>query len=57
MSEEKLPCERAGGQYSDAELLDAGRKLMRTEAAEILRAAGEIGPELIQAAREIYQCR
>lgn len=57
MSAEKLPCERAGRPYSDAELLDAGRKLMRTEAEEILRAAGEIGPELVQAAREIYQCR
>ncbi|MBQ9563960.1 MAG: KpsF/GutQ family sugar-phosphate isomerase [Synergistaceae bacterium] len=57
MSAKELPWERRGEKHTDAELLDAGKELMRTEAAEILRAADGIGPELVQAAREIYQCR
>ena len=44
-------------ELSDVELLNAGRELMRTEAEEILRAAGTVGTELVRAAREIYQCR
>ena len=51
-----LPCERSGRAFSDEELLEAGRTLMRTEAAEILRTADEIGPELVHAARAVYGC-
>ena len=53
---ERLPCERAGESRSDEELLNAGRELMKNEAAEILRTADAIGPELVQAARIIYGC-
>ena len=52
----RLPCERAGELRADEELLSAGRELMRTEASEILRAADAMGPELVQAARMIYDC-
>ena len=42
---------------SDRELLDAAKKLMRTEAGEILRAADSIGLEIVTAAREIFACK
>lgn len=51
-----LPCERPGENFSDEELLRSGKELVRTEAAELTRAADRLGPELVQAARAIYEC-
>lgn len=51
-----LPCERPGENLSDEELLRSGKELLRTEAAEISRAADRLGPELVRAARAIYEC-
>ena len=42
--------------HSDNELLNAAKKLMRTEANEILHAAENIGFEVVNAAREIFAC-
>lgn len=42
--------------YSNEELLDAAKKLMRTEANEILNSAEKIGFEVVEAAREIFAC-
>ncbi|MBQ6908815.1 MAG: KpsF/GutQ family sugar-phosphate isomerase [Synergistaceae bacterium] len=41
----------------DLELLEAGKKLLRTEAGELLRAADNISYELVQAAKLIYECQ
>ena len=43
--------------FSDEELLNSAKKLMRTEAEEILNSAENIGVEIVNAAREIYNCR
>ncbi len=51
-----LPCERPGERHSDHELLEAGRQLMRAEAAEILQAADRVGPELTRAAHAVHEC-
>ena len=51
-----LPCERPGENVSDDELLHSGKELLRTEAAELTRAADRLGPELVRAARAIYGC-
>ena len=42
--------------YSDNELLNAAKELMRTEANEILHSADHIGLEVVNAAREIFAC-
>ncbi len=42
---------------NDKELLEAGKKLLRTEAGELLRAADNISYELVQAAKLIYECQ
>lgn len=42
--------------YSDDELLNAAKNLMRTEANEILRSAENLGLEIVNAAREIFAC-
>ncbi|MDY6400204.1 MAG: KpsF/GutQ family sugar-phosphate isomerase [Synergistales bacterium] len=42
--------------YSDSELLNAAKNLMRTEANEILRSADNLGLEIVNAAREIFAC-
>jgi len=42
--------------FSDNELLDAAKKLMRTEANEILHSAENINFEIVNAAREIFAC-
>ncbi len=42
--------------FSDNELLNAAKKLMRTEANEILRSAENLGFETVSAAREIFAC-
>nr|MBQ6739397.1 KpsF/GutQ family sugar-phosphate isomerase [Synergistaceae bacterium] len=41
----------------DLELLEAGKKLLRCEAGELLRAADNISYELVQAAKLIYECQ
>ena len=41
----------------DLELLEAGKKLLRCEAGELLRAADNISYELVQAAKLIYECK
>lgn len=51
-----LPCERPGETFSDEALLNAGKQLIRTEAAELTRAAERLGPELVRAARAIHEC-
>ncbi|MDO4786962.1 MAG: KpsF/GutQ family sugar-phosphate isomerase [Fretibacterium sp.] len=51
-----LPCERPGESLSDEELLRSGRELVRIEAAELMRAAERLGPELVRAARAICEC-
>ena len=43
--------------FSDEELLNSAKKLMRTEAEEILNSAENIGVEIVNASREIYNCR
>lgn len=42
---------------NNTELLEAGKKLMRTEAGEILRAAENMDNKLVEAAKIIYECR
>ena len=42
--------------YSDNELLDAAKKLIRTEANELLHAADNLNFEIVNAAREIFAC-
>ena len=43
--------------FSDSELLNAAKKLMRTEANEILHSAENLNPEIVNAAREIFDCK
>jgi arabinose-5-phosphate isomerase len=52
-----LPWEREGRCLSDEQLLEAGRGILRSEAAEIERAANRVGLELVKAARIIHSCR
>ena len=42
--------------HSDAELLNSARELMQTEAREILAASERLTPDIVKAARLIYQC-
>ena len=42
---------------NEKDLLEAGKKLLRTEAGELLKAADNIGDELVQAAKLIYSCK
>jgi arabinose-5-phosphate isomerase len=51
-----LPWEREGRCLSDAALLEAGKNILRSEAAEIERAAERTGMELVKAARIIHSC-
>lgn len=51
-----LPWEREGRSLSDEELLEAGRGILRSEAAELYRAADRMGVELVRAARIIHSC-
>ena len=51
-----LPWEREGRTLSDEDLLEAGRGILRSEAAEIERAADRMGMELVEAARIIHSC-
>ena len=43
--------------FSDSDLLDAAKKLMKTEADEILHSAENLNPEIVNAAREIFDCK
>ncbi len=43
--------------HSDKELLNSAKKLMLTEANEILRSAENLDVEIVKAAREIYACQ
>lgn len=43
--------------YSDGELLDSAKKLMRTEAEEILHSAENLNLEIVKASRLIYSCK
>ncbi|MDR1978229.1 MAG: KpsF/GutQ family sugar-phosphate isomerase [Synergistaceae bacterium] len=52
-----LPWEREGVFCSDEALLETGRSVILDEAAELTRAAERLGPELVRAARAVYQCR
>ena len=52
-----LPWEREGRCLSDEQLLEAGKGILRSEAAEIERAADRVGMELVKAARIIHSCR
>ena len=42
--------------FSDNELLESAKKLMRTEANEILHSAENLNCEIVNAAREIFAC-
>ena len=42
---------------TDEELLSSARKLMLTEANEIIRSAGNLDAEIVKAAREIFACQ
>lgn len=44
-------------EITDSELLDAAKKLMLTEADEILNSAKNLSVEMVRAAREIYSCK
>ena len=52
-----LPWEREGRCLSDEQLLEAGKGILRSEAAEIQRAADRMDMELVRAARIIHSCR
>jgi arabinose-5-phosphate isomerase len=52
-----LPWEREEVTCSDNALLETGRSVILSEAAELNRAAGRLGLELVRAARAIYECR
>ncbi len=52
-----LPWERDGICCTDEELLQTGKTVIRNEAAELLRAADELGEELVRAARAVYGSR
>ncbi len=52
-----LPWERREEPFSDDELLDTGKEVLREEARAIERLAGRIGDELVRAARLITACR
>jgi len=51
-----LPWEREGRCLSDVDLLEAGKGILRAEAAEIERAAQRTGMELVKAARIVHSC-
>ncbi|MDR2175126.1 MAG: KpsF/GutQ family sugar-phosphate isomerase [Synergistaceae bacterium] len=57
MTAKPLPWEREGVACSDESLLRAGRAVILSEAAELRRAADELGMELVRAARAVYECR
>ena len=42
--------------HTDSDLLNSARELMRTEAHEILSASERLTPEIVKAARLIYDC-
>ena len=42
--------------HDNSELLEAAKKLMRTEAGEILRSADKLDDNIVKAAREIFAC-
>ena len=52
-----LPWEREGRPLTDENLLEAGKNILRSEAAEIARAADRAGAEFIRAARIIHGLR
>jgi arabinose-5-phosphate isomerase len=52
-----LPWEREGVACSDESLLQTGRAVILNEAAELTRAADELGMELVRAARAVCECR
>jgi arabinose-5-phosphate isomerase len=52
-----LPWEREGVSCDDESLMQTARGVIMNEAAELTRAANRVGPELVQAARAVYQCR
>jgi arabinose-5-phosphate isomerase len=52
-----LPWEREAAAASDEILLRTGRAVVENEAAELMRAAGRLGGELVRAARVIYSCQ
>ncbi len=52
-----LPRERESRNVHDGHLLEAGRKILRMEAAELEKAAERLGDELVEAARLIHSCK
>lgn len=52
-----LPWEREGRSLTDEDLLERGKTILRSEAAEIERAADRAGMEFVKAARIIQSCR
>ena len=52
-----LPWEREGRTLTDEDLLERGKTILRSEAAEIDRAADRAGMEFVKAARIIQSCR
>ena len=52
-----LPWEREGRCLSDEQLLDTGRGILRSEAAEIERASQRVGMEIVRAARIVHGCK
>jgi len=51
-----LPRERDNKDLDDERLLEVGRRVLRMEAEEILRAVARVGQELVEAARIISRC-
>ncbi|HOC81719.1 MAG TPA: KpsF/GutQ family sugar-phosphate isomerase [Synergistales bacterium] len=51
-----LPRERDNVDLDDERLLEVGRRVLRMEAEEILRAVARVGQELVEAARIISRC-
>ncbi|HPC75518.1 MAG TPA: KpsF/GutQ family sugar-phosphate isomerase [Synergistales bacterium] len=52
-----LPRERVNVDFDDEKLLEVGRRVLRMEAEEIVRAAARVGGELVEAARIIGRCK
>jgi len=52
-----LPRERESRNVHDGHLLEAGRKILRMEAAELEKAAERLGDELVEAARLRHSCK
>lgn len=52
-----LPRERKSRHVQDGHLLETGRRILEMEAQELVKAAGRLGDEMIEAARLVHGCK